>query len=98
MRSAKRKCRNGVYTVEIKMLFPSTTKCRVTNNLVLGIDEYLKGEARNEDIEFIEFKKFFQRIHKETGCLYKSWLAKMEEQKEIKEITSIHKRSPFHSR
>ncbi len=28
-----------------------------TNNLVLGIDEYLKGEARNEDIEFIEFKK-----------------------------------------
>lgn len=62
-----------------------------TNNMVLGIDEYLKGEARNEEIEFIEFKKFFQRIHKETGCLYKSWLAKMKEQKEIKEITSIHK-------
>lgn len=58
-----------------------------TNNMVLGIDEYLKGEARNEEIEFIEFKKFFQRIHKETGCLYKSWLAKMKEQKEIKEIT-----------
>lgn len=32
MRSAKRKCRNGVYTVEIKMLFPSTTKCRVTTD------------------------------------------------------------------
>ena len=30
MRAAKRKCRNGVYTVEIKMLFPSTIKCRVT--------------------------------------------------------------------
>ena len=35
MRSAKRKCRNGVYTVEIKMLFPSTTKCRVTGRQAL---------------------------------------------------------------
>ena len=35
-----------------------------SNNMVLGIDEYLKGAARNENIEFIEFKKFFQRIHK----------------------------------
>ncbi len=31
MRSAKRKCRNGVCTVENKMLFPSTIKCRVTS-------------------------------------------------------------------
>ena len=28
-----------------------------SNSMVLGIDEYLKGDARNEDIEFIEFKK-----------------------------------------
>ena len=41
----------------------------VTNNMVLGIDEYLKGDEKNENIEFIEFKKFYQRIHKETGCL-----------------------------
>ena len=48
-----------------------------TNNMVLGIDEYLKGEERNENIEFIAFKKFYQRIHKETGCLYKIWVAEI---------------------
>lgn len=62
-----------------------------TNNMVLGIDEYLKGDERNENIEFIEFKKFFQRIHKETGCLYKSWVYEMENREKITEITSIHK-------
>ncbi len=48
-----------------------------TNNMVLGIDEYLKGEERNENIKFIAFKKFYQRIHKETGCLYKNWLEEL---------------------
>lgn len=45
-----------------------------TRNLILGIDEYLTGDARNTEIEFIEFRKFFQRIYKGTGALYKSWL------------------------
>lgn len=45
-----------------------------TNNMVLGIDEYLQDNKKNIDIEFITFKKFFQRIHKETGCKYKVWL------------------------
>lgn len=62
-----------------------------TNNMVLGIDEYLKGDEKNENTEFIEFKKYFQRIHKETGSLYKLWLNKMEEQEQIKEITSVQK-------
>lgn len=61
-----------------------------TNNMVLGIDEYLKGDERNENIEFIEFKKFFQRIHKETGCLYKSWVYEIENREKITEIISIH--------
>lgn len=62
-----------------------------TNNMVLGIDEYLKDDAKNENIEFIEFKKYFQRIHKETGCLYRTWLDKMEKEERgnIKELTSI---------
>lgn len=62
-----------------------------TNNMVLGIDEYLKGDTKNENIEFIEFKKYFQRIHKETGCLYRTWLDKMEKMDSgnIKELTSI---------
>jgi hypothetical protein len=45
------------------------------NRLVLGIDEYLPEERRNTDITFIAFKKYFQRIHKETGSLYKDWVS-----------------------
>lgn len=47
------------------------------NRLVLGIDEYLPEEKRNKDIDFIAFKKFYQRIHKETGCMYKEWVSKI---------------------
>lgn len=53
-------------------------KTEETNNMVLGVDEYLQGDDRNQDIEFIEFKKYFQRIHKETGCEYRKWLKEME--------------------
>ena len=45
-----------------------------TNNMVLGIDEYLLDDRKNKDIEFIAFKKFYQRIYKETGSKYKTWL------------------------
>lgn len=45
-----------------------------TNNMVLGIDEYLSEDRRNKDTNFIAFKKFYQRIHKETGCQYKEWI------------------------
>lgn len=46
-----------------------------SNNMVLGIDEYLSDERKNRDIEFISFKKFYQRICKQTGCKYKEWIA-----------------------
>lgn len=42
-------------------------------NLVLGIDEYLPEEEQDIDNEFIQFKKFFQRIYKKTGCKYVDW-------------------------
>lgn len=45
-----------------------------TCNLILGIDEYLLGEDRNQDNEFIQFKKFYQRIFKRTGCKYVEWI------------------------
>lgn len=45
-----------------------------TDNIVLGIDEYLPKKRRNKDLEFIEFKKYYQRIHKQTGCEYKDWI------------------------
>ncbi|MBU3102571.1 AbiH family protein [Clostridium gasigenes] len=44
------------------------------NNMVLGIDEYLQGNEKKEELDFIEFKKYFQRIYKKTGCKYKYWL------------------------
>lgn len=51
-----------------------------TNNMVLGIDEYLGKKKRNEQVEFIAFKKFYQRIHKETGCKYKEWVDTIKEE------------------
>lgn len=44
------------------------------NNMVLGIGEYLEGEAKNKETDFIAFKKYYQRILKQTGSKYKSWL------------------------
>lgn len=49
-----------------------------SNNIVLGIDEYLSDDRKNNDIEFIAFKKFYQRIYKETGCKYKEWVDQIE--------------------
>lgn len=43
-------------------------------NLVLGIDEYLSDEEKDKNLEFIQFKKFYQRIYKQTGSHYKDWI------------------------
>lgn len=43
-------------------------------NLVLGIDEFLQGDSKDNDNEFIQFKKFYQRIYKMTGCKFTDWL------------------------
>ncbi|EJT6492901.1 bacteriophage abortive infection AbiH family protein [Clostridium perfringens] len=49
------------------------------NNMVLGIEEYLKGEDRDNKLELVEFKKYFQRIYKKTGCKHKEWLESVSE-------------------
>ena len=49
-----------------------------SNNMVLGIDEYLSKKQRNKDVEFIAFKKYYQRIYKGTGCKYKEWIEKIQ--------------------
>lgn len=54
------------------------------NNMVLGIDEYLSDYEQLSNIDFIEFKKFFQRIHKMTGCKYKQWLEEITRSKNNK--------------
>ena len=50
-----------------------------SNNMVLGIDEYLSDEQKNKDIDFIAFKKFYQRIYKQTGCKYREWVDVIKE-------------------
>lgn len=49
-----------------------------SNNMVLGIDEYLTGDKVSKEINFIAFKKYYQRIHKETGCKYKNWIEEIQ--------------------
>lgn len=49
------------------------------NNMVLGIDEYLNDEVKNKELEFITFKKYFQRIYKKTGNTYKKWILQMKD-------------------
>lgn len=57
-----------------------------TNNMVLGIDEYLSKKRKNRDVEFIAFKKYYQRIYKETGCKYKEWVDDIRSDKSIKNL------------
>lgn len=62
------------------------------NNMVLGIEEYLNGDAKDNDNEFIYFKKFYQRIIKMTGSKYRSWLAQISKENDFT-YTSAPKRS-----
>jgi len=50
-----------------------------SNNMVLGIDEYLSEDKRSDEIEFISFKKYYQRIYKKAGNEYKKWLQQIDE-------------------
>lgn len=49
-----------------------------TCNMVIGIDEYLVGSDKEKNLEFIQFKKFFQRIYKATGSNYINWLNELK--------------------
>lgn len=73
-------------TVQFDYIHGKIRKCgdliNGAGNLVLGIDEYLKGKDKNVNIEFIEFKKYYQRILNETGNTYREWLDQIREQGE----------------
>jgi hypothetical protein len=45
-----------------------------SNNMVLGIDEYLDDDKKNKNLKFISFKKYYQRIYKGTDSSYKLWV------------------------
>lgn len=46
----------------------------ITNNMVLGIDDYLNEDEKFTNTNFIEFKKYYQRLIKGTNCDYKKWI------------------------
>lgn len=48
-------------------------------NIVLGIDEYLTGESKNTELEFLTFKKYYQRIYKSTDNLYLDWVDEIKD-------------------
>ena len=56
----------------------SGNSCINRCNLVLGIDEYIKDERKNNDNQFVWFKKFYQRIYKQTGSEYCDWIDEIE--------------------
>ena len=49
-----------------------------TCNMVLGINEYLDDGHKNSDLDFLPFKKYYQRIYKKTGNEYLNWVNQME--------------------
>lgn len=47
-------------------------------NIVLGIDEYLDDERKDVELDFLTFKKYYQRIFKSTGNKYLNWIDKIK--------------------
>lgn len=59
-------------------------------NMVLGIDEYLSDDEKNVRLDFVQFKKYFQRIIKGTGNSYLDWLNQY-----YKEVNKINRQFPY---
>lgn len=51
-----------------------------TSQLVLGIQEYLNDDRKDQDLLFLPFKKYFQRIYKSTDNAYLSWAHQFQEE------------------
>ena len=51
------------------------------NNIVLGIDECLKGEEKDTKTDCLDFKKFFQRVHFETDTTYRKIISEMRKRR-----------------
>ena len=48
-------------------------------NMVLGIDEYLDDDRKKSELEFLTFKKYYQRIYKSTDNEYLEWVDEIKE-------------------
>lgn len=53
-----------------------------TCNLVLGIDEYLDDARKDVDLQFLTFKKYYQRIYKGTDSTYLDWVREIRKENE----------------
>lgn len=51
-----------------------------TSNLVLGIDEYLNDKRKDSELEFLVFKKFYQRVYKSTDNDYLNWIDRIRDE------------------
>ena len=51
-------------------------------NMVLGIDEYLDDSRKKEELAFLSFKKYYQRIYKSTGNAYLTWVDRIKQEYE----------------
>ena len=48
------------------------------NKMIIGFDEYRDDDAKNKQLDFIYYRKYFQRILKGTGSQYLKWLGQNE--------------------
>ena len=79
------------------------------NKMIIGFDEYRDDDTKNKQLDFIYYRKYFQRILKGTGSQYLKWLEQNElnniyifgcsldaTDKEI--ITDLFLRKPVHTK
>lgn len=72
------------------------------SNIVLGFDEYLDDGKKNTQLDFVYYRKYFQRIAKGTGSEYLGWLSEYQYQKITKErfsddiVNGLASRMPNH--
>ena len=48
------------------------------NKMIIGFDEYRDDDTKNKQLDFIYYRKYFQRILKGTGSQYLKWLEQNE--------------------
>ncbi len=70
-----------------------TDRPATDNNMVLGVNEYWEGPDKNTHTNFNLYKKFVQRIIKETGIDYKKALEYMRSE-DNKRRTILENRTP----
>ena len=72
------------------------------SNIVLGFDEYLDNGKKNTQLDFVYYRKYFQRIAKRTGSRYLNWMgpvqttAHMDAKERIAMETHL-RQSPLHN-